>query len=159
MNILISACFLGVNCKYNGLNNQIEGLEEYLKDVNFIPVCPEQLGGLTTPRQPAEIEAEDGIAVLEGKAKVMNKAGEDVTEAFVKGAVETLKLARLYHCDAAILKQRSPSCGSKEIYNGSFGGTKRKGAGVTAALLEQEGIRVYSEDNFEELLKTLDIKK
>lgn len=159
MNILVSACFLGVNCKYNGLNNQIEGMEEHLKDVNFIPVCPEQLGGLTTPRRPAEIEAEDGMAVLEGRTRVMNKAGEDVTMPFVKGAAEALKLARLYHCDAAILKQRSPSCGSEEIYDGSFVGTKRKGAGVTAALLEQEGIRVYSEDNFEEFLKELNTKK
>ena len=153
MNILVRACFLGIDCKYNGLNNHIEGLTEQLKDIRFIPVCPEQLGGLTTPRPPAEIEAEDGAAVLEGSAKVMSKAGDDVTAAFIKGARETIKLAKLYGCEAAILKQRSPSCGSKEIYEGSFCGTKRKGMGVTAALLEQEGIPVFDEENYKKLLK------
>jgi uncharacterized protein YbbK (DUF523 family) len=153
MNILVSACFLGIDCKYNGLNNHIEGLADHLKDINLIPVCPEQLGGLTTPRPPAEIEALDGAAVLVGSTRVMSKAGEDVTAAFIKGARETIKLVKLYGCEAAILKQRSPSCGSREIYDGSFCGTKRKGVGVTVALLAQEGIPVYDEENYLELLK------
>lgn len=158
MNVLISACLLGVNCKYNGGNNKADMLEELMDKVTFIPVCPEQLGGLTTPRLPSEIKAMDGAAVLEGKANVISNKGEDVTIQFTKGAEETLRIAKLYNCEAAILKQRSPSCGSKEIYDGSFQGKVKPGLGVTAALLAKHGIKLYSEENLKELTEELKIK-
>jgi len=146
MNILISACLLGVNCKYNGGNNRIENIMRDLKGAVLIPVCPEQLGGLTTPRLPAEI-AEDG--------SVLNKEGADVTAQFAVGAEETLRIAKMYQCKYAILKERSPSCGGKQIYDGSFQGKVKPGKGVTAALLEQHGVKVFSEENFEELIKII----
>lgn len=146
MNILISACLLGINCKYNGGNNTVEGIMEQLKNVTLIPICPEQLGGLTTPRLPAEIV--DGV-------KVLNKEGVDVTRQFEIGAEETLKLAKLYRCEYAILKERSPSCGGRQVYDGSFKGKVKPGEGYTAALLKQNGIQVFSEENFEELIKIL----
>lgn len=149
MNILVSACLLGVNCKYSGGSNKNEKLMEYIKAAAFIPVCPEQLGGLTTPRLPAEIiEAAD-------KTKVVNSEGKDVTLQFETGAEETLKIAKLYDCKYAILKEKSPSCGSIHIYDGSFQGKLKEGKGITAALLEKNGIKVYNEDNFEELFKNM----
>jgi uncharacterized protein YbbK (DUF523 family) len=146
MNILVSACLLGVNCKYSGGNNMVKELCSYMQNVNFIPICPEQLGGLTTPRPPAEI-IED--------SKVINKAGQDVTRQFLLGAEETLKIAKLYNCKYAILKQRSPSCGSSHIYDGSFQGKVKHGMGLTASLLMKNDIKVYSEENFIELLKDI----
>lgn len=147
MNILISACLLGVNCKYNGGNNKVDQLIQKMKDVSFIPICPEQLGGLTTPRLPSEIVA------IDGETKVVSKSGVDVTQQFAVGAEETLRIAQLYNCKYAILKQRSPSCGSSHIYDGSFQGKVKAGKGMAAHLLEQHGIKVYSEENFEELLE------
>jgi uncharacterized protein YbbK (DUF523 family) len=144
MNILISACLLGVNCKYNGHNNKVESLIEQMNTISFIPVCPEQLGGLTTPRLPAEIT---------GEAKVVNKEGIDVTQQFELGAIETLRLAKMYNCEYAILKERSPSCGSNQIYDGSFQGKVKQGEGRTASLLKQNGIKVYSGENLKELIK------
>jgi uncharacterized protein YbbK (DUF523 family) len=155
MNVLISACLLGVDCKYNGGNNQTKLCFEELKDVTFIPVCPEQLGGLSTPRLPSEIIDGDGNDVLDGKARVLNNKGEDVTRHFSKGAEETLRLAKLYNCEAAVLKQRSPSCGSSLIYDGSFKGKIKDGDGVTAALLKRNGIKVYSEENLEEFINEM----
>lgn len=155
MNVLISACLLGVNCKYNGENNQIKLCTEEIKGITFIPVCPEQLGGMTTPRLPSEIRDKDGNEVLEGKAKVFSKIGEDVTNQFVKGAEESLRIAKLYNCTTAVLKQRSPSCGSLQIYDGSFTGKVKDGLGVTAALLERNGVKVYSEENLDEMFKSL----
>ena len=144
MNILISACLLGVNCKYNGDNNKVESLIQQMNTISFIPVCPEQLGGLTTPRLPAEII---------GAASIVNKEGNNVTQQFEFGAKETLRLAKMYNCEYAILKERSPSCGSNQIYDGSFQGKVKQGEGVTSSLLKQNGIKVYSEENFEELIK------
>lgn len=146
MNILISACLLGVNCKYNGNNNNVPGIIEQMKNVILIPVCPEQLGGLTTPRLPAEII---------GETSVVNKEGFDVTQQFEVGARETLKLAKMYNCEYAILKERSPSCGSNQIYDGSFQGKVKQGEGVTASLLKQNGNKVYSEENYEKLLELI----
>lgn len=147
MNILISACLLGIDCKYNGENNKVQALVEALDNVRFIPVCPEQLGGLTTPRMPAEIVYKDG------KRRVVNKELSDVTKEFEKGAEETLKLAKLYHCKAAILKERSPSCGGRQVYDGSFQGKVKQGIGLAAELLMENGIKVYNEENYEDLLK------
>src|SRR5690242_860466 len=125
MNILISACLLGINCKYNGNNNNVEGIINQMKNVTLIPICPEQLGGLTTPRPPAEINGEAGI---------FSNEGIDVTKQFKFGAEETLKIAKMYNCEYAILKERSPSCGSNQIYDGSFRGKVKQGEGIAASL-------------------------
>lgn len=146
MNILISGCLLGINCKYNGANNEIENILQQLKDVTLIPVCPEQLGGLTTPRLPSEIISE---------TRVINKIGEDVTKQFAVGAEETLRVANLTNCKYAILKERSPSCGSNQVYDGSFQGKVIPGEGRAAALLKKNGIKVFSEENYKELVEIL----
>ena len=145
--ILVSACLLGINCKYNGDNNKNEKVEEYLKDKQFILVCPEQLGGLTTPREPSEIIELDGNGVIDGKTSVINNKRLDVTKEFKKGAVEALKIANLYQCKKAILKEGSPSWGSSLIYDGTFTGKKISGVGVTTALLRKNGIEVISEND------------
>lgn len=143
--ILVSACLLGINCKYSGDNNNSEKLKEYLKDKEFIIVCPEQLGGISTPRDPSEIVGEGGESVLVGDGKVLSNNDKDVSDSFVRGAEETLKIAKLYNCRQAILKEGSPSCGSNLIYDGSFSGVKVNGQGVTTSLLRQHGISVISE--------------
>lgn len=143
--ILVSACLLGVNCKYDGKNNFTQSVLDVLKEKGIIPVCPEQLGGLTTPRVAAEIVDGDGLDVLENRAKVLRKDGVDVTRAFIKGAEETLYIARSMNCRQAILKAKSPSCGLGKIYDGSFSNTLRNGDGVTTALLKKNGIQVYVE--------------
>ena len=143
--ILVSACLLGINCKYNGDNNKNEKIEEYLKDKKFILVCPEQLGGMSTPRYPSEIIYLDEYDVIEGKTSVINNKKLDVTKQFKKGALETLKIANLYGCKKAILKDGSPSCGSSFIYDGTFTGKKVNGSGVTTTLLRKNSIKVISE--------------
>lgn len=143
--ILVSACLLGINCKYDGNNNNNENVEKYLQGKQFIVVCPEQLGGLSTPRIPSEI-IEDGEMK---KVKVMSKEGQDVTHFFVKGAKEALKIAKIYNCKEAILKEGSPSCGSKNIYDGSFSGIKVNGMGITSRVLKERGIRILSEKDLE----------
>lgn len=147
---LVSACLCGVNCKYNGKNNLKLNLVELLHDGDVIPVCPEQLGGLPTPRLPAEINAGSGQDVLAGNGKVLTTNGDDVTDMYVKGAYETLKIAQMAGVDTAILKSRSPSCGSKYIYDGSFSYKLRQADGVTVALLKENGIRVMDEDEYME---------
>ncbi|WP_053956186.1 DUF523 domain-containing protein [Inediibacterium massiliense] len=146
--ILISACLAGVNCKYNGRSNENKKILEWIKEKKAILVCPEQLGGLSTPRIPCEILGGDGEDVLSKKAKVINKDGEDRTNEFLKGAEETLKIAKLYGIKEAILKQRSPSCGCGMIYDGTFSGTKKTGDGVTAALLKKQGMVIWNEENY-----------
>lgn len=143
--ILVSACLLGINCKYNGDNNKDLKVLEYLKDKEFIIVCPEQLGGMSTPRDPSEIIRLDGDAVINGETSVITNKRLDVTRKFKLGANETLKIAKLYNCTEAILKEGSPSCGSNYIYDGTFTGKKRDGIGVTTSLLKQNGIKVISE--------------
>lgn len=143
--ILVSACLLGINCKYNGENNKSETVIEYLKDKQYIIACPEQLGGMSTPRDPSEIIRLDGHAVIKGQTSVINNKRLDVTKKFLTGAKETLKIAKIYDCNKAILKEGSPSCGSNYIYDGTFCGNKVDGVGVTTALLLQNGIQVISE--------------
>lgn len=143
--ILVSACLFGINCKYNGDNNENDKVKEYLKGKEFILVCPEQLGGLTTPRDPAEITKSNGNTVLSGEGRVVTNNGIDVTEAFLRGAKETLKIAKIYDCKEAILKESSPSCGSNFIYDGTFSSKKIPGFGITSALLKSNGIKVISE--------------
>ena len=137
--ILVSACLLGVNCRYDGKNGENGDILSLMESYELIPVCPEQLGGMETPRKPSERQKSDG------GVSVKNSAGEDVTEYYVKGAEETLKIARLYGCRYAILKERSPSCGSDLIYDGTFSGNKIPGEGVTAELLKKNGITVTGE--------------
>lgn len=148
MKILVSGCLLGVNCKYNGGNNYNEKIIEYLKDKEYIVVCPEKYGGLKTPRVPSEIQSlKTAKDVLCGNAKVLSKNGEDVTEYFLKGANEVLDIALKNKCTFAILKESSPSCGPSLVYNGNFEGIKIPGKGVCAKLLEENGIKVISEDD------------
>ena len=142
---LISACLCGVNCKYNGLNNYNEICEKLLASGKAILVCPEQLGGLPTPRIPSEIIG-NSLDILDEKGEVFNKEGADVTAQFIKGAKETLDIAKKLNIKIAILKDGSPSCGVNYIYDGNFSGTKIKGMGVTAQLLKESLIDVISED-------------
>lgn len=146
--ILVSACLAGFNTKYDGKNNSHEIFEDMVRNKKAVPFCPEQAGGLPTPRIPAEIVGGDGFKVIEGKAKVLTKDGRDVTEYFIRGAEEALKLAKLIKAEAAILKSRSPSCGCRFIYDGKFDGTLKKGMGVTAAYLSAHGIKVIDSDDY-----------
>lgn len=113
-----------------------------------MPFCPEQLGGLPTPRPPAEIRGGDGGDVLDGRARVLNRDGADVTEQFIRGAQLTLQLAQAVRAEMVILKERSPSCGVDWIYDGTFTGTVVRGCGVTTALLRRNGLRVLSDEQF-----------
>ena len=144
--ILVSACLLGINCKYNGSNSLNEDILEFLQDKSLIVLCPELLGGLIIPRGPYEIIDGTGKDVIEGKARVISSEGEDVTKEFLKGAREALRIAKQNSIKLAILKSRSPSCGVKQIYDGTFSGTLIKGEGVTAALLRREGIKLISDE-------------
>ncbi|HHX87742.1 MAG TPA: DUF523 domain-containing protein [Firmicutes bacterium] len=142
---LVSACLLGINCRYDGGNNLHPQIIKLVERRIFIPVCPEQLGGLPTPRPPAEIQGGDGYLVLTGKAAVVNIEGADVTGYFIRGAEQTLKLARIYRARGAFLKARSPSCGASQIYGGGFRKQLIEGCGVTAALLKSHGLELINE--------------
>lgn len=135
--ILVSACLLGIDCKYSGGNNYNEKVLEYIKDYEVIPVCPEIMGGLSTPRPPSERVGN----------KVINNQNIDVTKEYIKGANETLKLAKLFDAKKALLKAKSPSCGKGKIYDGTFSGVLTEGNGVTAKLLKDNGIEVISEQD------------
>lgn len=134
---LCSACLLGIKCRYDGKSKLNKKVIKLSKKEILIPVCPEQLGGLPTPREPAE---------QKGK-KVITKSGKDVTKFFVDGAEQVLKLAKLFGIKGAILKQRSPSCGCGQIYDGTFSGAVIQGNGVTTKLLKKNGIKVISEED------------
>ncbi len=144
MKILVSACLLGVNCRYDGGNSRNENAIDRNKTDELIPVCPEEAGGLPTPRPAVEIVGGDGNDVLDGKAKVMTPDGEDKTDEFLKGAQHALEMAQSQGATSVILKARSPSCGCGKIYDGSFSGTLISGDGVTTALLKRHGIEVIS---------------
>lgn len=137
MKILVSACLLGHNCKYNGGNNLNEKLLDFLKGHEIVPICPESLGGLPIPRPPAEIV--DGV--------VINKEGKNVNEEFRKGSGKALEIALANRIDFAILKANSPSCGSGRIYDGTFTGTKISGDGTFTKLLKAQGIKVITEED------------
>ena len=135
--ILVSACLLGTPCRYDGASRPCGELARLeVLGHRLIPVCPEVMGGLPTPRPPAELQR-DG--------RVVDRAGKDVTEAYRLGAEEVLELARAHRCTLAVLKERSPSCGRGQIYDGSFTGRLTEGSGVTARLLEEHGVQVYGE--------------
>ncbi len=141
MNILVSHCFLGEPCRYDGasrLDRQI--IELHRAGHNLVPVCPELLGGLDVPRSPAEIQP-DG--------RVVTQDGEDVTAAYRAGAERAVEIAKEKGCTAAILKARSPSCGSGEVYDGTFTHTITSGWGIAARLLDEAGLEVMDEDHLQ----------
>ena len=142
---MISACLIGCECRYDQKSCLDEDLEQLLREGKVIPVCPEQLGGLPTPRPPAEIIGGDGFDVLDGRARIVDQTGNDVTDEFLAGAQQALKLAKTVGATSAILKENSPSCGSSFVYDGSFSGKKVSGVGLTAALFKRNGIEVRSE--------------
>ncbi|MGN0951090.1 MAG: DUF523 domain-containing protein [Mitsuokella sp.] len=155
--ILVSACLLGHKVKYNGGSNDHALLQKYNARGRFVAVCPECFGRLPVPRTPMEIRYGTGRKVLEDRAKIVDAEGHDLTAAMRLGAEKVLRIVETYHAETAILKDGSPSCGVHRIYNGSFTGTKIRGTGVTAALLQQHGLTVYSEedmtpDRLEELI-------
>lgn len=135
-NIVVSACLLGHNCKYNGGNNYCSKLEQLKEQYNFIDVCPEVLGGLPTPRIPSEIKGN----------KVINKEGIDVTDNYNKGALLALEKALKNNCKRAILKAKSPSCGCGKVYDGSFSSTLIDGDGITSKLFKEHNIQVFTEE-------------
>jgi len=135
--LLCSACLLGVNCRYDGKTKPNIKVINLSKNSILVPVCPEQLGGLSTPRMPSEQLGD----------KVVTKNGKNVTDNFKRGAQQVLKLAKMFGIKKAVLKQRSPSCGCGQIYDGSFKGNIIKGDGVTTELLKNNGIEVLTEEN------------
>ncbi len=151
--ILISACLIGEKVRYNGTDLLIQHplLKQWHRNGRLVSVCPEVTGGMSTPRAPAEIINGNGETVLSQQTMVVNNIGEDVTQAFILGAQKTLQIAKENHCIAAILTERSPSCGSNMIYDGGFSGQRIKGMGVTTALLEQHNIRVFNQEQIEQL--------
>ena len=156
--VLVSACLLGCPVRYDGQGKAdlLSRLEELQTVVDWVSFCPEVEGGLSVPRPAAEIVgAGGGEAVLSGRAVVRTREGADVTAAFVSGARRCLALAQREGVRFALLKARSPSCGSAEIYDGSFHQTLTDGAGVTTALLRQNGIEVFEEGQIAELLAAL----
>ncbi len=142
---LVSACLLGVNCRYNGANKLMRDLDSFLKEFIPIPVCPEQMGGLPTPRSPATFHGGDGRSVLNGQARIVNEKGEDVTESIVKGCAECVKLMELLKVDVAVLKDRSPACGVENIWIES---DCVKGWGVLKAMLQRLGVEILKGDEF-----------
>lgn len=143
MKILISACLCGLRCRYDGKSICYEKLDQLNQAHTLIPICPEILGGLPTPRPPAEIQHH----------RVMTCLGTDVTPQYKKGADEALKIAKMLHCSCAILKERSPSCGCGKIYDGTFSKTLKSGDGITASILKQAGIKIFGESQIDEVLK------
>lgn len=142
--VLVSACLVGENCKYSGGNNRSEAVCRYLEGRDWVSFCPEQAGGLPTPRQPSEIRG----------GRVYARDGKDVTAEFDLGAEKTLALCREREITEAVLKEGSPSCGCHLVYDGTFSGAKIPGQGVAAALLLREGIAVCSEKDVEKSLRT-----
>ena len=149
---LISACLVGENVRYDGQNCLQQKLRQLVIEQRAVIICPEVSGGLSTPRLAAEIVGGNGEDVLCGKAKVLDSAGNDVSNAFIQGAYEALQLAQKHQITHVILKANSPSCGSKLIYDGSFSGNKIQGNGVTSALLKQHGFKVITEDQFLQIM-------
>ena len=137
---MVSGCLLGIRCRYDGGTCTSPGIFRFVSSDNLIPICPEQLGGLPTPRPSASIVGGDGYDVLSGRARVINKEGGDATEAYIKGAEESLRLANLAGAKIALLRERSPSCGRSTPYCQTPSGT---GPGVTAALFHASGIKVF----------------
>ncbi|MGZ9585850.1 DUF523 domain-containing protein [Paenibacillus marinisediminis] len=150
--ILVSSCLAGLEVRYNGTHCLDKTIRQLVEENQAISVCPELLGGFLTPREPAEIVGGNGADVLDGRAKVVEKSGRDVTEQYIKGAYATLRKAQEVDATLVILKEFSPSCGSSMIYNGEFIDKKIVGNGVTTALLKRNGIQVVSEERLTDFL-------
>lgn len=145
--IMVSRCLLGHPVRYDGgAQGPFALLERWQQEGRVVPLCPEVAGGLPTPRPPAEIAGGQGAQVLDGLLPVLTLAGENLTAAFVAGAEQALALVAQHGIRIALLKARSPSCGNRETYDGSFSGTKVVGEGVTAAALRRAGVQVFSEE-------------
>lgn len=157
--ILISACLVGQAVRYDGKIVKCDHplLHKWKQEHRLIPICPEVAGGLNVPRPPVEINSKNGYAVLQKEAVILTKEGQDFTQAFVQGAEHTLHMAREHHCHVAILTEKSPSCGRHLIYDGSFNGIRKEGIGVTAALLGQNGVRVFNQFELEEVEKLINV--
>lgn len=136
--ILVSACLVGINCKYSGGNNYNQKIFDLVKEGKAIPICPEQLGGLNTPRKPVELK------VINGKRYAIDNEGNDLTENFERGALEVLKLAKNLNINKAILQPRSPSCGVNKIYSGNFDNKLVDGNGILSELLKQNEIDILT---------------
>ena len=152
--ILLSACLLGERVRYDGQSKTLRNtvLDKLLSQDRVISFCPEVAGGLSVPRAAAEIHAGDGAAVIAKLASVKTKDGTDVSEFFLSGARQALALCREHDIRVAVLTESSPSCGSSQIYDGSFTRSTIPGSGVTAALLAQNGIKVFNQHQLEEAL-------
>lgn len=150
--ILVSACLLGKKTRYDGDHNRLDNpiLNTWKQEDRIISVCPEIEGGCPIPRALAECIDGDGTSVVAGKTKVVNIEGQDVTKEFLLGAQKALQIVQQNDISVALLKARSPSCGSNFVYNGTFSNTLKPGKGVTTALLKLNGIRVFNEDEIEE---------
>jgi len=157
--ILISACLLGRPVRYDGSGKLLADprFDRWLAEGRLVPICPELVGGLAVPRPAAEITGGSGDDVLAGRARVVTATGEDVTAAFLAGAEAALDLARRNGCVHALLIDRSPSCGSLKIYDGTFSGRRIAGAGVTAALLAAHGIGVFADHEIDRLAKAVEV--
>ena len=144
--ILVSSCLLGLKTRYDGTDNYCQAVVDYIAANQLVPVpvCPEQLAGLSTPRPKCWFSQGDGLSALNGSGLLINENGENVTETFLRGAQECLKVAKLTQCKLAIFQQRSPSCGSQKIY---LDEKLVEGMGMTTALLHNNGIKVFSDDN------------
>ncbi|MEV4436561.1 DUF523 domain-containing protein [Streptomyces sp. NPDC049585] len=140
--MLVSACLRGVPCRFDGKHKASPEVEDFVAGRTVVPFCPEVAGGLVTPRRPAELVGGDGYDVLDGTARVVEDTGRDVTAEFLDGARRALAAARNGGCTEALLMPRSPSCGRGAVYDGSFAGRLVPGDGVTAALLQRNGIAV-----------------
>ena len=148
MNVLVSACLMGFGCRYDGGARRLACLDALGERHVLIPVCPEVMGGLPTPRPPSEIR----------NGRVITRDGRDVTQAFLRGAQEAARLAQACGCECALLKERSPSCGLGQVYDGTFTGTLTDGDGLCARLLVGRGLRVIGESQVEELLASREEK-
>ncbi|WP_263144605.1 DUF523 domain-containing protein [Pseudomonas sp. RIT-PI-AD] len=154
--VLVSRCLLGQPVRYDGgCQGPFDLLQRWQAQGRVVPVCPEVAGGLPTPRAPAEIPGGQGEAVLDGRRPVLTDDGEDVTAAFLEGAAIALALAARHGIRVAVLKARSPSCGNRETYDGSFSGTRVAGAGVTAAQLQRAGVQVFNERELDQAAAAL----
>lgn len=156
--LLVSACLLGQPLRYDGDDNghSVQHLRQWLdlwqQEKRLITVCPETLGGLPTPRPPAEAGEGGGRAVLAGESRVITYEGSDVTDAYIAGAEQSLAIAQRFQCRGALLASRSPSCGVSQIYDGSFTRTQTTGDGVTSALLQQHGIQCFTPEQSDALI-------
>lgn len=155
--ILVSSCLLGCKVRYNGsdLKTQNTAFHTLASEHTIVPFCPEVSAGLPIPRAPAEVQFGDGVNVLTGDSKILTHDHHDVTAEFIRGAELALEKCLSERIQFAVLTESSPSCGSQTIYDGTFTGIKQQGVGVTTALLEQNGIKVFSQHNVDELNRLL----